>query len=221
MPIPVLDFSQFMSDTAEVRSPTSSTNAVSRGTLLGHPDTWIAKRCINSMLARHELLAQEFFRLIIPHQPETFLAKDEPHNTYYVYSKEAEGYHALPEGEKSSFENGTITGFGQAILVSVFLQEVDLKNGNIGVDKDNRVIKIDGDQCLASILGVNNKYDITPKVIAELPSPHDFYATNWLDMIRKGVPTTDYVYNGQIHSGLVGFFLTNSKSFRAEVIKRC
>ncbi len=217
MPIPVLDFSQFTSDTAVVRSPTSYTNAVSRGTLPGHPGTWVSKRCTDPMIARHELLAQEFFRLIIPHQPETLLAKDEPHNTYYVYSKEAEGYHALPEGEKSSFDNGTITGLGQAILVSVFLQEVDLKNGNIGVDKDNRVIKIDGDQCLASILGVNNKYDITPKVIAELPSPYDFHATNWLDMIRKGVPTTNYVYNGQIHSGLVGFFLTNSKSFRAEV----
>ncbi|AMP89705.1 SidE phosphodiesterase domain-containing protein [Legionella pneumophila] len=217
MPIPVLDFSQFTSNNTVLRSPTSYTNAVSKGTIPGHPGIWIAKRCTDPMIARHELLAQEFFRLIIPHQPETLLAKDEPHNTYYVYSKEAEGYHALPEGEVSSFDNGTITGFGQAILVSVFLQEVDLKNGNIGVDKDNRVIKIDGDQCLASILGLNKRYDITPKVIAELPSPHDFYATNWLDMIRKGVPTTSYVYMGQIHSGLVGFTLTNSKSFRAEV----
>lgn len=217
MPIPILDYNQFTSDGAPVKSPVSYTSMVSRGKFLGHSGTWFAKMATDPEIARHELIAQEFFRLIIPHQPETRIAKDEALETYYVYSQEVQGYRTLPLQEKH-FVDGTITGFGQAILVSAFLQEVDLKNGNIGVDENNRVIKIDGDQCLASVLGVKEKFDLTPRVIAELPYPHDFYATNWLDLIqyRRDRKGQDDLFRSDIVPW-ESDSMKNNNLFRAEV----
>ncbi|WP_165397051.1 SidE phosphodiesterase domain-containing protein [Legionella sainthelensi] len=129
-----------------------------------------------------------------------------------------QGYRLLPN-KADHFVDGTITGFGQAILVSAFLQEIDLKNGNIGVDENNRVIKIDGDQCLASVLGVKETFDLTPKVIAELPYPHDFYASHWLDLIRYKDKNTG-LYDTLFRSGIVPNerdSMKNSNLFRAEV----
>lgn len=181
MPIPLLNFKHFQNDNSIFRSTTHHNHMVSRGTFPGNPKTWFAKVCSDPASARNEVLAQEFFRLIIPHQPETLIAKDEAQNNYYVYSEEVEGFKNLPYGQGKSFEDGTFTGLGQAVFVSVFLQEVDLKNGNIGLDKDGRVIKIDGDQCIVSMLGVDQRFDLTPKVIDSLPRPVDFATNNWLD----------------------------------------
>lgn len=61
MPIPILDFNQFKKHEEAVESPTSHTSMVSRGTFYGHPSTWIAKIATDPEIARHELIAQEFF----------------------------------------------------------------------------------------------------------------------------------------------------------------
>ncbi|HAT6976692.1 TPA: NAD-dependent ubiquitin ligase [Legionella pneumophila] len=216
MPLPVLDFSQFVKHDSRVRSPTSHNNKVIRGTIPGNEKTWIAKEMNNNAFARNDLLAQEFFRLIIPHQPETRIARNEAQGTSYIYSEEIQGYRMLPEdGNRTVYENGTFTGLGQAILVSVFTQELDLKNGNIGLDENNRIIKIDGDQCFGSIMWFpDEQYHLTPEVIEALPFPNDFYAYNWLDMASGG---RKRIYMGAIRSNFAAESIKNNELFRAEV----
>ncbi|WP_061467631.1 hypothetical protein [Legionella pneumophila] len=80
MPIPLLNFKHFQNDNSIFRSTTHHNHMVSRGTFPGNPKTWFAKVCSDPASARNEVLAQEFFRLIIPHQPETLIAKDEAQN---------------------------------------------------------------------------------------------------------------------------------------------
>lgn len=177
MTLPIFDYNQFVG--SKPQKAHAATHMFTEGAFPGHSSNWIVKIADNPVIARHEVLAQEFFRLFIPHQPQTRIAKDE--KDYFVCSEKVESYKSLPYGEGKLFEDGTYTGLGQAILVAVFLQEVDLKNGNIGLDKDGRVIKIDGDQCLASLLDERLHFSLTPEVIANLPSKGDFAANNWLD----------------------------------------
>ena len=138
---------------------------------------WFCKKMDDLKTVQFEVLAQEFFRLMIPHQPETRVAQAREANIYYILSEEVSGYHLLPEGEPDSFNNGNYTGLGQVCVGSMFLQEIDLKNGNLGLDDKKRVIKIDGDYCFSQLDNEfsNEKYDITPKSIESLPYPQDFY----------------------------------------------
>ncbi|KTD55568.1 SidE protein, substrate of the Dot/Icm system [Legionella santicrucis] len=177
MTLPIFDYNQFIGPNPQKAH--AATHMFTEGAFPGHSSNWIVKIADDPIIARHEVLAQELFRLFIPHQPQTRIAKDE--KDYFVCSEKVESYKSLPYGEGKRFEDGTYTGLGQAILVAVFLQEVDLKNGNIGLDKDNRVIKIDGDQCLASVLEGRLHFALTPEVIATLPRKGDFAANNWLD----------------------------------------
>lgn len=171
----------------DFNSTASMSHQVSRGTLRGVSDkVWIKKEMEDPSTARFEALAQEFFRLLIPHQPETRVVCDNVNNVYYILSEEVPGYRELPRNEQQKFTNGNYSGLGHAMLASMFLQEVDLKNGNIGLDDKNRVIKIDGDWCFASHKSKDpyRNYDITPQTINELPYPIAS-AFNWLDLKRE------------------------------------
>ncbi len=63
--------------------PDSGTHTVVRGKLAYLDKTWVCKRVSSEIIARGEVLAQEFNRLIIPGQPETRLAKDDDEH-YFV-----------------------------------------------------------------------------------------------------------------------------------------
>jgi hypothetical protein len=180
------------------RNPFS--HAAHRGTLTSEPDrSFFIKKMEDSVVANSEVLAQEFFRLIMPYQPETRTAElveevvvdgttKEAHS-YYVLSEEVKGYRALPATESVHFGDGTYTGLGQAVVCAMFLQEIDLKNGNIGLDERGRVVKIDGDWCFAPLNDdkfSRFSYAITPEGIESLPFPKGFYAFNWLDAIHQG-----------------------------------
>lgn len=153
--------------------------------------TWINKENVSKDLAKHEQLAQEFFRLIIPHQPETRLVKypsktDPSTLSYSVLSEESIGYTRLPPNVHHLFEDGTYTGLGQALAVAMFTEEVDLKIGNIGVNAQHQVIKIDGDYNFGKIRYPDKEFQITFYAINGLPHLMDNYAFNWLDMISEG-----------------------------------
>lgn len=157
---------------------------------LNQPGASPEEQAENMDVARSEVLAQEFFRLLIPHQPATQLAKTKDANNYFILSQEVQGYKPLPQNQQKNFTNNTYTGLGQAMLVSMFLQEIDLKNGNIGLDDQNRVIKIDGDWCFAERrMGETgqNKYQLTEQAIAGFPNPTGFNTFNWLDITQHGV----------------------------------
>lgn len=128
--------------------------------------------------------------------------------THFILSEEVRGYHDLPQGQAANFANGTYRGLGQVVLGSMFLQEIDLKNGNLGLDENNRVIKIDGDWCFAAEK-YHYGYNLTPRAIERLPYPHDFYTFNWLDLTISSIqfPT----------STIVNPELSQAPQFRAEI----
>lgn len=207
--MPILDIAKF-SGFKEKEVETGS-HWTQRGTLEGSSKVWFCKKMRDPEAAKRELLAQEFFRLLIPHQPVTLLAKDKD-GSLYVLSEEVNGYHALPTNQANSFTDGTFTGFGEALVNAMFFQEVDLKNGNIGLDNQNRVIKIDGDWCFAEFhkdFNNDSPFKLTPKAIESLPYPMDFPAFEWLDFIQR--------WKQCPFSSIVPFDLNHSVQFRAEV----
>lgn len=194
---------------------------VRRGTLSGSPKTWISKQMPNSELTQRELLAQEFFRLIIPHQPETRMMRDHrkassnyEYDVYHILSEEVEGYHDLPVNEQNSFNDGTIKGLGQPLVTALYLQEVDLKNGNIGLDNQNRVIKIDGDYCFAQFdahpdFKKPGLFKLSPEAINALPYPVNFVGFAWLDYVEKEI---HYGYSNILNDDVM-----KTPQFRSEV----
>jgi len=207
----IYDFSDFTpAIVSKVNSQALFSHTMSRGTLPGSNKIWICKEISDPSAAARELIAQEFFRLIIPHQPETRLMQHPATQVYYILSEESIGYQPLPKNIAQRFHDlfGP-TGLGQAVVCAMFLEETDLKNGNIGINSLNQIIKIDGDWCFSSLKYLNLPFNITPNAIASLPYPQDFYAFNWFDVVKQGVPQ----YSS---SSLIDPALTVSPRFRAE-----
>ncbi|HRD71353.1 MAG TPA: hypothetical protein PK657_14565 [Legionella sp.] len=200
---------------SQINTDVSYQHDVCRGTLIDTGDTtWVRKKIAEEANARIELLAQEFFRLIIPHQPITRIAKDSSvkPDIYYILSEEIKNYQNLPLNQPGNFANNTFTGLGQALVVSMFLEEIDLKNGNIGINKNGQVVKIDGEWCFAEFFN-KETYELTPENIANLPYPINyssgFYAYNWLDLINQNVfNPTSFIVNPS---------LSTAPQFRNEV----
>lgn len=182
---------------------------VCRGTLKGNPKTWISKEMPDPAKAKIEHLSQEFFRLLIPHQPETLIARNMATGTHYILSEEVCGYRNLPRGEAQNFANGRYHGLGQVTIAALYLQEIDLKNGNIGLNDQNQVIKIDGDWCFAEPKPPRRN-KLSPHAIAQLPYPtKDNYTFNWLEVVKEAVYQTQ--------SNILAPNLSNAAPFRAEV----
>ncbi|MFC3908652.1 hypothetical protein ACFORL_06125 [Legionella dresdenensis] len=182
---------------------------MSCGIIRGQSKVWVRKEVVTPQKARKERLAQEFFRLIIPHQPETRIAVS-PQNIYYILSEQINGYKNLPETIEDDFLHGRITGLGQALLVAMFAEEADLKNGNIGIDEQGRVIKIDGDWCFSSLTQTfsNRNFTLTPVRIAKLPDPSHYPVNHWLDFVVKQEREESEHFSSR---------LSKSTLFRAEI----
>lgn len=198
---------------------------------------WYMKKVDDPIIAETEVLAQEFFRLLIPWQPKTRLITGEEGT--FVISKHVEGFRPLlvkdtakspqekekaPESKevvkenpleiRSKFESGQYRGLGEIQVASLHLNEVDLKYGNVGLDKYNRVVKIDGDWCFAkSRYGDRYKYNIAVNAIDYLPfvTP-DYQAYNWLDLILKGIRKNIY-----IKPATVNHELSHNPYYRSDV----
>ena len=213
MPLPLRDIRDIFtpSAVAEVDSGgVKISHKVERGTLQESPlqQRWIRKEMADPAVARIEILAQEFFRLIIPNQSETRLAVNKSTGTHHILSEEVPGYRKLPLHQADKFANGEYPGLGQVMLCAMFLQEIDLKNGNVGLDSNDHVIKIDGDWCFAKER-FGGTYALSPMAIDSLPYPKDFTAFNWLDLRQENVASLD--------SKIVNPALSQSPLFRAEV----
>ncbi|MCL9685450.1 hypothetical protein LOX96_15210, partial [Legionella sp. HCPI-6] len=188
-------------------------HTISKGMLPDSSKIWFNKQMGSESDARLEVLAQEFFRLLVPGQPETRLAWDPVLKTYHVLSEDVPGFRNLPEDQQQEFTKGTYYGLGQVSLIAAFLHEIDFKNGNVGINNHNQVVKLDGDWCFAC-LREPSEYGaklskITPELLASLPYPKGIYAYNWLDirMTNINYPT----------SRLVDASLANAPHFRNEV----
>ena len=139
-----------------------------------------------------EMIAQEFFRLILPYHPKTRIAIAKDAGSCYVLSKEILNFNAnfflFPNNNKFII-NGQITGLAAAQLLALLVNEIDFKPCNVGV-ADGKVIKIDGGLCFASLnshlnsllQGKNTR--ITQTDIEALPALVHYEASNWLNLIK-------------------------------------
>lgn len=168
-----------------------------------HENLWFKKHEKNPVVAQREVYAQELFRMFIPNHPKTRLALDEQRNTY-VLSQGVQGYRSLADlihnqidgtsmlnqcfqdaGDRP-FGFNKINGLGDIVVMSLLMNEVDFKLGNMGIDQDMRMVKIDGDWCFAKLNNFQGKFDITSEMIDQLPYPGGYEAYNWLDSISEG-----------------------------------
>lgn len=141
-----------------------------------------------------ETLTQELYRLIDPHQPKTRRAISIKTGTpaYYVLSKEIpkfKGFFLSPENYQKILNN-SITGLAATQVLALWLNEIDFKTGNVGIDQDGRIIKIDGG---LSLIKLNPKFkhlyegknlDITQVDLEALPNLQTYEACNWLHHIQ-------------------------------------
>lgn len=141
-----------------------------------------------------ETLTQELYRLIHPPQPKTRRAISTATgvNEYYVLSKEVPKFKAFfltTENYKKIFNN-SMTGLAAIQVLALWLNEIDFKSGNVGIDKDGHIIKIDGG---LSLIKLNPKYkhlhegknlDITQVDLEALPNLQTYEACNWLHHIQ-------------------------------------
>ena len=200
---------QFTRDvTTHLHSDIQSRHPVIQGQLDGSSEVWFRKEMPNAMDAQIELLAQEFFRLIIPTQQESRIIRDHATGTFYILSQAVPGFQPLPQNQASKFINGTYTGLGQVLLCAMFLEEADLKNGNVGINNVGGVTKIDGDWCFSEGRYQGN-YQITPEAIASLPYLKDYRVYNWLDIIISEIHFKE--------SHIINHAISNAPQFRHEV----
>ncbi len=99
------------------------------------------------------------------------------------------------------------TGLGNVTAACYFCNEIDAKFKNLGaalIKEKNKVIKIDGDWCCASLLDeyYKSRTEITERGIKELPIPTNYKAHNWLDFIKKGVLNKDLLLTESVQKKL-------------------
>lgn len=166
---------------------------------------WFKKQQPNYELVQIEVFGQELFRLFMPHQPKTRWAIDSEGMTY-VLSKEVNGYQCLRDMQNSGVpvelinnqfldpedtsQTPQYTNLGHVLVNALLVNEVDLKRGNLGLDEQRRLVKIDGDLTFYALMrqlegNDLEKFAITERLIRELPSPGHYRAINWLDWIMN------------------------------------
>ncbi len=172
---------------------------------------WFSKESHNLLQSFAEYLSQNFFKLLLPDQPYTLLALDFLHHKTFILSQEITQLIPLPENQSQLFSDGTYQGLGQILLISLFIEEVDLKNGNILLSNTNKVIKIDGDYTFSSLQTKYGEelFSIHASTLSTLPKPLDFYCYHWLDF--------KIAEKAQSQSNIVGTQLHLSKHFQNEL----
>ncbi|MBA3537431.1 MAG: hypothetical protein H0T84_12630 [Tatlockia sp.] len=200
--MPIFNFKDFTA-TTHISRCSKNAHDVSKGTLKGSKKVWFCKEVGSLDSAILEVIAQEFFRLVIPYQPETRLAFDESTGIYYILSEEVKNFNF----SESNFRKQVKIGLGQTLLVALFLEEDDLKFNNIGLDYLNRVIKIDGGLCFSG--KEQRQYNLSAAAIDQLPFPVDSQPNHWLDIVKSG----------KRHAGsfIVSPNLSSSLEFRNDV----
>lgn len=211
MPFTEIDIQLFTS--VAMLKPENGSHALQKGILAFSQKIWFCKEVSDPMRARYEILSQEFYRLLNPEQPQYYLAKDYATNQYYVLSEEVSGFSPIPFNKKIRLTKGVYTGLGQILVLAIFLHEIDLNLGNLGVNKENTIIKIDGDWSFASLirpdLFADKSSEITLALLQNLPKVPGYFAYNWLDIFHLGV--------GQEGSDLFAEELGSASSFRFEI----
>lgn len=151
--------------------------------------TWYLKSGICYQNAIREVVAQEFFRLFIPNQTKTRLIEPEKlspsGNDFGVISKEVPGYRPLSDcSSKELIEkvnSGEYVGIGEILVIALLVDEYDLKFGNMCLDENNKIVKLDGDLAFSTLQAEEETEIVTEEDISHLPCLRNHKAGNWLD----------------------------------------
>lgn len=153
---------------------------------------WYIKS-VNVQEAIMEVIAQELFRLILPSHPKTRLVEEEltSNSVYYYVASKAVSINPFFFSKDNYYEKflkGEVSGLGAVQIVSLWLNEVDFKVGNVVVKEGGDVIKLDGGLCFAGLQD-NISYDgqarfaILASDLESLPTLHSYTPYHWLDLI--------------------------------------
>ncbi len=164
---------------------------------------WFLKQYPPSAIstAKHEVLAQEIMRLFMPGLPKAKFVTDKEGNIYTasrrvnartdlltLYTQNYSAQKADPNhlGIKHKLKDGTYKQLGNIAVMTMFLQDTDLKLGHLYVDGQDNIGRYDFDKAFASIReGKNNnsenKFMFTDGVLRNLPYSSEYGADNWLD----------------------------------------
>ena len=181
---------------------------------------------INSAIS--EVIAQELFRLILPDHPKTRCVEEivptDNRVYYYVASKEIKNinpfYFVNEKNYCQDITSGKVKGLGAVQVISLWLNEIDFKAGNVVINEEDKVIKLDGGQCFASILEHIPSYgermfDITSGDLESLPALTDYTPYNWLDFITHDQEETTHEKIINPYSRLLT--IKNNDGFKNEV----
>ncbi len=85
---------------------------------------------------------------------------------------------------------GVYTGLGHILVASIFSHEIDLNTGNLLINRQNKIVKFDGDWSLAALMHPDvlrgKPANITSNLLSQLPYLPNYFAYNWLDIRRFG-----------------------------------
>lgn len=136
--------------------------------------------------AENETIAQEWFRLFLPTHPKTRYWQSK--TAIYVISEKIEGFVSLqharvtwpPEDFKAKL-NDVLQDFAEILIISLWLNEIDLNEGNLGFDKDCNIIKIDGGGCFAAYYYRSKIrcHELNEKDLDDLLQLHLYSPFNW------------------------------------------
>ena len=160
------------------------------------PSQWFVKFVGDKRIeALAEVLTQEIMRLILPQQPKTrrmINITREQKIDYYILSKEIPEFDGKFFSSSSNNEfvlDGSVSGLAATQVLALWLNEVDFKAGNVGINQHGQVIKIDGGLSFIT-LNPNFKYlhdkdyRITSNDLEALPNLTHYPACNWLHHIQ-------------------------------------
>lgn len=213
MPFTEIDMQLFTS--VAMLKPENGSHPISKGTLPFSDKMWFCKEVQDPIHARYEVLSQELYRVINPEQPQTYVGKDARTNQYYILSEEVSEFQFIPYNKQIRLTRGVYSGFGQILVMAIFLHEIDLNLGNLGINYNNTIIKLDGEWSFAALkkpdLFADKPAAITSTLLKNLPRlTDDYFAYNWLDVYYKGGEE-------QKNSDLFSAELNQSPQFRFEV----
>ncbi|GEM_PF-3069438 len=156
---------------------------------------WYGKKRATAAIALAEVIGQEVMRFYLPYQPEARRVKPSNHAEHQInlIIKEVLGFRSLlflqnqKDSIREKIKKGEYRGLGKLLILSLFLNEVDLKLDNIGIDEKNRLVNIDGDfkfACLRRENYTEENSRITTQDFEALPFITDYKPGNWLDYMR-------------------------------------
>jgi hypothetical protein len=167
------------------------------------------------MFTLKEVIAQEFFRLILPRQPKTRMVMNESGKEYYVISREIVNFRPFTMFDadelNSMIISGKYRGLGEILVLSLFVNEVDLSLHNLGVDETGHIVKVDGGCCFANLsptIRGGKKYEISKNDLNTLPFLSNYEPYNWLDI---------FVNEAKYRSKIIAKELPLNEEFRHEI----